>query len=92
MLDVKNIGKPCAGKSHARFDEGGQLRGCSLLYLASQYFREKRDDTRYAPNFLEQAFSDFSCVSYFLLCQPKRAAILNECLFIFIHIFRSRTE
>jgi hypothetical protein len=23
-LVVKNIGKPCAGKSHARFDEGGQ--------------------------------------------------------------------
>ncbi|HEY4481911.1 MAG TPA: hypothetical protein VI489_03575 [Candidatus Brocadiaceae bacterium] len=23
-LSVKNIGKPCAGKPHARFDEGGQ--------------------------------------------------------------------
>jgi hypothetical protein len=23
-LRVKNIGKPCAGKPHARFDEGGQ--------------------------------------------------------------------
>ena len=22
-LGMKNIGKPCAGKSHARFDEGG---------------------------------------------------------------------
>ena len=21
----KNIGKPCAGKSHARFDEGGMI-------------------------------------------------------------------
>ncbi len=29
---MKNIGKPCAGKSHARFDEGGQPQGCSLLY------------------------------------------------------------
>ena len=29
---VKNIGKPCAGKPHARFDEGGQARACSLLY------------------------------------------------------------
>jgi hypothetical protein len=29
---VKNIGKPCAGKLHARFDEGGQARACSLLY------------------------------------------------------------
>jgi len=24
-LAVKNIGKPCAGKPHARFDEGGQV-------------------------------------------------------------------
>ena len=29
---VKNIGKPCAGKPHARFDERGQARACSLLY------------------------------------------------------------
>lgn len=25
-LGVKNIGKPCAGKSHARFDAGGQAK------------------------------------------------------------------
>ena len=31
---MKNIGKPCAGKLHARFDEGGQARACSLLYPA----------------------------------------------------------
>jgi len=31
-LGVKNIGKPCAGKPHARFDEEGQARACSLLY------------------------------------------------------------
>jgi hypothetical protein len=30
---VKNIGKPCARKSHARFDEGGQPSGCSLPIL-----------------------------------------------------------
>jgi len=29
---MKNIGKPCAGKPHARFDEGGQAKDCSLLY------------------------------------------------------------
>lgn len=29
---MKNIGKPCAGEPHARFDEGGQARACSLLY------------------------------------------------------------
>ncbi len=31
-LGMKNIGKPCAGKSHARFDEGGLPSGSSLLY------------------------------------------------------------
>ncbi len=30
---MKNIGKPCAGKPHARFDEGGLARACLLLYL-----------------------------------------------------------
>ena len=30
-LGVKNIGKPCAGKPHVRFDEGGQARACFLL-------------------------------------------------------------
>jgi hypothetical protein len=34
-LTVKNIGKPCAGKPHARFDEGGQGETCSLLYPPS---------------------------------------------------------
>jgi len=29
---VKNNGKPCAGKLHARFDEGGQAKTCPLLY------------------------------------------------------------
>ena len=34
-LGMMNIGKPCAGKPHARFDEGGQARACSLLYPCS---------------------------------------------------------
>ncbi len=34
-LGVKNIGKPCAGELHARFDEGEQAKACSLLYLQS---------------------------------------------------------
>jgi hypothetical protein len=33
---VKNIGKPCAGKLQARFDEGGLVKGISsLLYPRS---------------------------------------------------------
>ena len=30
---MKNIGKPCAGESHARFDEGG-LRPIAVWYIA----------------------------------------------------------
>ena len=26
------VGKPCALIAHARFDEGGQVKACSLLY------------------------------------------------------------
>ena len=29
---MKNIGKPCALVAHARFDEGGQVKTCPLLY------------------------------------------------------------
>ncbi len=32
-LGVKNIGKPCAGKLHVRFDEGGQLRWTKVRLL-----------------------------------------------------------
>ncbi|OGW46420.1 MAG: hypothetical protein A2X57_03395 [Nitrospirae bacterium GWD2_57_8] len=31
-LTVKNIGKPCAGKPHARFDEGG-LAKAAMVWL-----------------------------------------------------------
>jgi hypothetical protein len=30
-LDVKSFAKPCAGKQHARFDEGGQVQAYSVL-------------------------------------------------------------
>ncbi len=33
MPNVKNIGKPCAGKPHARFDEGGQVNPVMLRLL-----------------------------------------------------------
>ncbi|MFZ2394995.1 MAG: hypothetical protein WAW09_01790, partial [Smithella sp.] len=32
---VKNIGKPCAGKSHARFDEGGLASQPRCGYLGA---------------------------------------------------------
>ncbi len=34
---MKYIGKPCAGEPHARFDEGGQARGCPLLSPRSAF-------------------------------------------------------
>ena len=33
---VKNIGKPCVGKSHARFDEGRLVNEHSLLTRSSR--------------------------------------------------------
>lgn len=42
-LGMKNIGKPCAGKPHARFDEGGQAKACPLLYL---FLRARPDRVR----------------------------------------------
>ena len=43
-LGMKNIGKPCAGEPHARFDEGGQAKACSLLYpiIAAQQLGRTR--------------------------------------------------
>lgn len=32
-LTVKNIGKPCAGKPHARFDEGGLAKAATARLL-----------------------------------------------------------
>ena len=40
MPDVKNIGKPCAGEPHARFDEGGQAKACSLLHHYLELLRQ----------------------------------------------------
>lgn len=37
---MKNIGKPCAGEPHARFDEGGQAKACSLLYPFARFCPE----------------------------------------------------
>ena len=56
---MKNIGKPCAGKPHARFDEGGQARACSLLYPVVLWFvpfvlRLSKDETS-GPFMLRQA-------------------------------------
>ncbi len=42
-LIVKNIGKPCAGKPQARFDEGGQGDTWSLLYLIFLIFLKVRE-------------------------------------------------
>ena len=40
---MKNIGKPCAGKPHARFDEGGLPQGSFLLYLYYDIYPIKVD-------------------------------------------------
>ena len=45
---MKNIGKPCAGKSHARFDEGRQVKTCSPLYWSSGRQPRTRCSAAYA--------------------------------------------
>jgi hypothetical protein len=70
---VKNIGKPCAEKLHARFDGGGQGETCSLLFpdsvppgilqkqfVSDIYFRSKSgpDGTKFMNQFLPQPPSE----------------------------------
>ncbi len=45
---MKNIGKPCAGEPHARFDEGGQARACPLLYPLQLIFAHEKGRRAYA--------------------------------------------
>jgi len=44
-LHVDVVRKPYALKAHARFDEGGQARACSLLYQRERQVREMAQDT-----------------------------------------------
>ena len=63
---MKNIGKPCAGEPHARFDEGGQAKACSLLYPfpialrlaadARNVFLESIEDTPFVNHPLAKEF------------------------------------
>ena len=45
-VGVKNIGKPCAEKLHARFDEGGQVRRTMARLL--RHRQTKGGGNRYA--------------------------------------------
>ena len=43
MLEKKTIGKPCAGKSHARFDEEGKgVKSLPLLYREKNFYKFNR--------------------------------------------------
>lgn len=41
MLEMKTVGKPCAGKPHARFDEGELViwYGCYIVTLTDERVR-----------------------------------------------------
>jgi hypothetical protein len=79
---VKNIGKPCAGKPHARFDEGGQARACSLLYPLcaleelvqgkGAWMRLAHDEA--PPEWLQELIAYVSCVK----TKPRRMKVLKE--------------
>jgi hypothetical protein len=45
-LTVKNIGKPCAGKPHARFDEGELVKTVKVRLM--RHRQTKEADNRYA--------------------------------------------
>jgi len=54
---VKNIGKPCAGKSHARFDEGGMVE--TVMVRIMRHRRTKGAETD-RPNLKPQIPSLYS--------------------------------
>jgi len=37
MLTANFVGKPCAGKPHARFDEGGRFTPASTLLAENEF-------------------------------------------------------
>ena len=41
---MKNIGKPCAGKPHARFDEGGLAKAATARLLRHRQTKETETD------------------------------------------------
>jgi hypothetical protein len=41
---VKNIGKPCAGKPHARFDEGGLAKAAMVRIMRHRQTKEAETD------------------------------------------------
>jgi len=57
-LEVKNIGKPCTGKSYARFDEGGRVKLSMKRLLKYRQTKEAKTDgpflqmTKPAPYFI----------------------------------------
>ena len=69
---MKNIGKPCAGEPHARFDEGGQARACSLLYPLIPYFPIEKLWTSYG----ELVSVTKTCLAG--LSQQDRRAVLHD--------------
>ena len=44
MLEMKNVGKSCAGKMHARFDEGKLVigYGCDIVVLTEAKMRNSK--------------------------------------------------
>jgi len=70
---MKNIGKPCAGKPHARFDEGG-LANAAMEWLF-RHRQMKRAETD-KPNLKLQRPALYSThffhLTYFLIGDPIR--------------------
>jgi len=99
LASVKNIGKPCAGKSHARFDEGGLASQPWRSYLGTarrkgrkQISSPKADNASSLlyPDFFAffHAFSicSFVTMQYILFDRPinRRCPFMSGCFSIFL--------
>ena len=75
MPNVKNIGKPCALVAHARFDEGGQARACSLLYprlCIQKVLSQKKLDEDLSEIPMRQRRAIAKPLEYYLACTNNR--------------------
>ena len=76
-LNVKSIGKPCAGKSHARFDEGGQAEPALYSTAKRITVRSSRTSTQGIPRNLLQPHSKAGATRLSVTCRFHVAIQFN---------------
>lgn len=71
---MKDIGKPCAGKLHARFDEGGLVKAARVLLVRHRHTKGTETDR---PGLKQQEPVLYSTL-FFRMIMKKRKLPLNE--------------